>query len=115
MSHKGSCHCGRIAFEVDGEPGEVLSCNCSICRKKGSLLWFVPSAAFRLTTPPADVADYTFAQGRIHHRHCAHCGIHPYGEGTGPDGQAMVAVNVRCLDDLDPEALPVKHYDGRSL
>lgn len=32
-----------------------------------------------------------------------------------PDGTAMAAINVRCLEDVDPEGLPVKHYDGRSL
>lgn len=115
MTHKGSCHCGRLAFEVEGEPAEVLACNCSICSKKGSLLWFVPSAAFRLGGNPDDVARYSFGQHRIQHCYCRHCGIHPFGEGRSPEGQPMVAVNVRCLDDLDAESLPVRRFDGRAL
>src|SRR5215469_2894099 len=31
MTYKGGCHCGRIAFEVDGELDKVVQCNCSIC------------------------------------------------------------------------------------
>ncbi len=27
--YSGSCHCGRISFEVDGEFSEVKECNCS--------------------------------------------------------------------------------------
>jgi hypothetical protein len=28
MKYKGSCHCGRIACEVEGGLGEVMECNC---------------------------------------------------------------------------------------
>lgn len=42
MIYKGSCHCGKIAFEVDGELTGAMACNCSICSRKGALMWFVP-------------------------------------------------------------------------
>ena len=42
--YSGSCHCGRIAFEVEGEFADVKECNCSHCSRKGYLLWFVPRA-----------------------------------------------------------------------
>ncbi|HET9483830.1 MAG TPA: GFA family protein [Xanthomonadales bacterium] len=115
MSHRGSCHCGRIAFEVEGEPKEVMACNCSVCSRKGSLLWFVPRDQLRLLTPESDMATYTFNRHVIKHRFCPRCGMHPFGEGTDPKGKAMAAVNVRCLEDVDPESLPVKHFDGRAL
>ena len=115
MSHRGSCHCGRIAFEVEGEPKEVMACNCSVCSRKGSLLWFVPRDQLRLLTPESDMATYTFNRHVIKHRFCPRCGIHPFGEGTDPKGNAMAAVNVRCLEDVDPDSLPVKHFDGRAL
>ena len=115
MSHRGSCHCGRIAFEVEGEPKEVMACNCSVCSRKGSLLWFVPRDQLRLPTPESDMATYTFNRHVIKHRFCPRCGIHPFGEGTDPKGNAMAAVNVRCLEDVDPDSLPVKHFDGRAL
>ena len=43
--HKGSCHCGKVAFEVEGDIDSAMSCNCSICQRKGSLLWFVPATS----------------------------------------------------------------------
>ena len=43
MIHRGSCHCGRIAFEVEGELTAAVACNCSICSRKGALLWAVPT------------------------------------------------------------------------
>ncbi len=51
MSYEGSCHCGAVAFRVDGDvPTEALSCNCSHCRRKGFLLSFVPVDTFSLVT-----------------------------------------------------------------
>jgi hypothetical protein len=30
-------------------------------------------------------------------------------------GNALVAVNIRCLEGVDLSAIPVQNYDGRSL
>jgi len=114
MKYKGSCHCGQIAYEVEGELDGVLSCNCSICSRKGSLLWFVPRTQFRLVTDPTKVSTYTFNKHHIEHKFCANCGIHPYAWATGPDGREMAAINTRCLESVDFAALPVTHFDGRS-
>lgn len=115
MHYKGSCHCGKVAFEVEGEINGALACNCSICQRKGSLLWFVPRAAMKLLTPEDAASSYTFNKHVIQHRFCPVCGMHPYGEGSDPKGNAMAAINLRCLEDIDLESIPVQHYDGRAL
>ena len=114
MTYRGSCHCGRVAFEVEGTPDSALACNCSICSRKGSLLWFVPRAQLKLLTPEDAASTYTFNRHLIKHHFCPTCGIHPYGEGTDPQGRAMAAINLRCLEDFDPASVPVHHYDGKS-
>ena len=63
MKYKGSCHCGRVGFEVEGTIERALACNCSICERKGSLLWFVPHDQLRLLTPVANASTYTFNKG----------------------------------------------------
>lgn len=115
MKYKGSCHCGKVRFEVEGEIGGAMSCNCSICQRKGSLLWFVPRDNLSLLTPEENAATYTFNKHVIKHRFCSICGIHPYGEGTDPSGNRMAAINIRCLEGIDLEAVPVRQFDGRSL
>ncbi|WP_148716561.1 GFA family protein [Chitinolyticbacter meiyuanensis] len=114
MKYRGSCHCGRVAFEAEGELTGVLSCNCSICQRKGALMWFVPRSALTLLTPDDQAASYTFNRHVIRHRFCPECGIHPFGEGVDPQGNPMAAINVRCLEDIDLDALAVTHYDGRN-
>ena len=115
MSHHGSCHCGRIAFDVEGEFDAVMECNCSHCSRKGYLLWFVPREHLRVSTPEADMASYRFNKHAIDHRFCPHCGCAPFGLGNGPDGQPMAAINVRCLDDVALDSLKRVPFDGRSL
>ena len=111
----GSCHCGRIRFEVDGTPDKALACTCSICQRKGSLLWFVPRPSVHLLSPEDAASTYEFNKHLIKHRFCPVCGTAPYSEGTAPNGDAMAAINIRCIEDIDLEAIPVHHYDGRSL
>ena len=113
MKYHGSCHCGRIAFDVEGEIESALACNCSMCQRKGSLLWFVGRDQLRFTTPEISASEYVFNKHVIHHRFCPTCGIHPYAVGQGPQGP-MAAINVRCLEDVDLDKFEVVHFDGRS-
>jgi hypothetical protein len=115
MEYRGSCHCGKVAFEVEGEIQSALSCNCSMCQRKGSLLWFVPREKLRLLTPDENASTYLFNKHVIKHRFCTVCGIHPYADGTDPQGNRIAAINVRCLEGIDLASVPVTHFDGRSL
>lgn len=115
MKYTGSCHCGKIAFNVEGELTSALSCNCSICSRKGTLLWFVPSAQVNLLTPRENITTYMFNKHIIKHQFCGVCGVQPFGEGVDPAGNAVFAINIRCLDDIDPLVVPVHHYDGKSV
>ena len=114
MNYRGSCHCGGINFDVEGTLEGVMSCNCSICQRKGSLMWFVGRDQLRLLTLETNIRAYTFNKHVIQHRFCPVCGMHPYGEGSDPKGKRMAAINVRCLEDVDLSATPVTHFDGRS-
>jgi len=113
----GSCHCGRIAFEVDGEVGDiqkVFDCNCSHCSRKGYLLWFRRRDQVHLKTPESDMSTYLFNRHAIRHHFCPTCGCAPFGFGTAPDGTATAAVNVRCLEGLDLATIERVPVDGRS-
>jgi hypothetical protein len=108
----GSCHCGRVRFEVDGEPAEIVECNCSICSRKGYLHWIVPRDAFRLLEGADDIVTYRFGTGVAQHHFCRHCGVTSfYVPRSHPDG---IDVNVRCLAGVDPSVLPRRAFDGRN-
>lgn len=115
MPYRGSCHCGKIAYEVEDDIVQAAECNCSLCRRHGYLLAFMPRDRLRLHTPEADFATYMFNKHRIRHHFCPTCGYAPFAFGTDKTGNAVAAINVRCLEDVEPASLEIKPFDGRSL
>jgi hypothetical protein len=115
-TYTGGCHCGAVRYSVvTGHNPPVISCNCSICSKKGSLLSFVPADDFRLMAGKDAVSDYQFNTRNIHHLFCKTCGVESFATGTAPNGARMVAINVRCLDGFDLATLEPMPFDGKSL
>jgi hypothetical protein len=115
QTYHGGCQCGAVRYDVTLELGEVISCNCSRCGKLGSLLAFAPVQDFKLLAGEGAMTDYRFNKHVIHHLFCSTCGIQSFARGRTPDGAEMIAVNVRCLDDVDVAALKVKTDDGRNF
>lgn len=113
-THHGGCHCGAVRYTVDIDLSKpVIQCNCSICSRTGTLLAFVPPDSFKLEKGEEHLTDYQFNKKVIHHLFCRTCGVRSFARGMGPNGP-MVAINTRCLDDVDAATLNVMHYDGRS-
>jgi hypothetical protein len=114
-AYEGGCQCGRVRYRVEMELGPVISCNCSRCRRIGSLLAFVPTQDFTLLQGEDATTRFDFNRHVIHHFFCSTCGVQPFARGTDPKGNAIVAINTRCLDEVDIDALVVKTLDGASL
>jgi hypothetical protein len=114
-THAGSCHCGQVAFEVTGTFGGALVCNCSCCRRSGNMLAFTTPENVPLTTAQKDVSTYLFSKQTISHFFCASCGISTHGSGVASDGSRMVAVNLRCVPDIDLAQLEIQAFDGAKL
>jgi hypothetical protein len=108
----GGCHCGRVRFRVTAGLDNVTYCNCSICTKKGFLHLIVPPEQFEFLQGADALATYQFNTGTAKHTFCRACGIHAfYVPRSDPD---KIDVNVRCLDDVDLSAIPIKSFDGRN-
>jgi hypothetical protein len=112
-TYVGSCHCKNVRFEVTAEIDGANACNCSICSRVGWLMKSVAPSQFKLLSGEAAQNDYQFGSKSMHHLFCTTCGIHAYGTFTH-DGQDKVIVNLRCLEGLDVDKLPVETFDGKS-
>lgn len=111
---QGGCHCGAVRYEVTMKLAGAITCNCSICSKTGTMLNFVPEEQFKLLSGEDSLTDYQFNRNIIHHLFCKRCGVRSFARGKGPDGKGTAAINVRCLDGVDLDAVPTKHFDGKS-
>ena len=115
-NYSGGCHCGKVAFEFESDPvTQGLECSCSMCGKKGTILHFVPATAFSLKTSRDALATYTFNRHVIQHHFCATCGVSAFGEGLDPQGNAIAAVNLRCVEGVAPRELKIIFYNGRDV
>jgi hypothetical protein len=114
-TYSGGCHCGQVRYDVTVDLDQVLACNCSICTKRGLLLAFVKPECFALRSGAENLTDYQFSKKVIHHVFCPECGVESFARGTAPDGSEMIAINARCLDNVDMGKLTPQPFDGRSL
>jgi hypothetical protein len=105
----------RDRYSLDADPTEAIECNCSICRRKGGVLAAFDPEIFHLETSRDDIAVYTFGQHVIRHQFCMTCGCAPFAEGTGPDGKAMVVLNLRCAEIVELSTIKITPFDGASL
>ena len=115
-TYTGGCHCGEVRFEVTADISSVVACNCSICQKRGALWAFVPAENFALRAGAEDLKDYQF--GKTDHPPPVLCAMRRRGifaRDSRRTGSEMIAVNVRCLDDVDIGTLKPTPFDGRSL
>jgi hypothetical protein len=112
LIHRGHCHCGAVAFEVEApERITALDCSCTICTMTGFVHLIVPKSKFRLLQGEESLVSYRFNTGVADHTFCGTCGIKSfYVPRSNPDG---IDVNVRCLDPQPVEVI-LEPFDGRN-
>jgi len=113
VTHRGGCHCGDVAFEVEAPARlTVQDCNCSMCSMTGYLHLIVPANRFRLLRGDDRLTAYTFNTGVARHLFCRRCGIKSfYVPRSNPDGYS---VNARCLDHSTIVHLAIEPFDGQN-
>jgi hypothetical protein len=112
-THKGGCHCGRVAFEVDA-PADISAtvCNCSICNMTGFIHLIVSRDDFRLVRGADAISTYTFNTGVAQHYFCRYCGVKSYYvPRSHPEG---ISVNVNCLQPETIASITSERFDGRN-
>jgi hypothetical protein len=113
--HHGSCHCGAVRYRVEldlSSPGS--RCNCSVCTKTGVTSAIVKPDKFELLTPETELGAYVWGAKLSTRYFCKNCGVHCFGRGYLEEvGGDYVAVNLNSVEDLEVNALPLVHWDGR--
>ncbi|MCL4164102.1 UNVERIFIED_CONTAM: hypothetical protein GTU68_032692 [Idotea baltica] len=111
VKHYGSCHCGKVSFEIEApETLKASECNCSICKACGFVHLIVDKNAFTLISGKQDITTYLFNTHTAQHTFCKHCGIKSfYTPRSHPDGYS---VNVNCLDLSTVKSIKFNKFNG---
>ena len=111
----GGCQCGAVRYEVEVDLSNTITCNCSRCQRLGIVLAFAPREKFKLQSGEKNLTEYLFNRKQIHHFFCRTCGVESFAYGANSDGAKIAAINVNCLEGVDPRSLDSKHVDGKSF
>ena len=112
--YTGSCHCGAIRFEIEGELTGMVHCNCSMCIRRSAVMHYVEPANFTLRSGQEQLATYRFGSQSTANHFCRRCGVFPFFFTTWA-GRERYGVNVACLEGVDPYEQESTLIDGRSF
>lgn len=111
---QSSCHCGAVRLAIATAPAEVTDCNCSICRRYGTL-WAYYSPKDVIVTPLSGATDiYTWDDKSIAFHRCRTCGCVTHWAPVDPARDRM-GVNARLMEPAVLAAARLRHFDGASL
>jgi len=106
---ESSCHCGQVRLQIETAPAEVTNCNCSICRRYGTLWAYYPLGRVKLNGGATDI--YMWDDRMIEFHRCTTCGCVTHWAPVDKKHDRM-GVNARMMA---PEVLAqarVRFLDG---
>lgn len=108
---EGSCHCGKVKWQLNEMPESATACNCTVCRRYG-VLW-----AYDYENESIIVSGQTQAYIRgkaIEFHFCPTCGCVAFwrAQSTDKDGRRRIAVNLRLTEPEPIAKLPIDRFDG---
>ena len=109
---EGSCHCGTVTWRFEGTPESATACNCSLCRRYGTLWAYgFEGERFHVSGP---TRPYVWGRKAIGFHFCPECGCvtHWRSIDPGDDGRRWGAVNLRLAEPDAVADIPIEHFDG---
>jgi len=113
-THKGSCHCGAVQFEVRLSDGiaSASRCNCSLCAQRGAVAVSAPLDGITYLQGEDKLTLYQFATMTAEHYFCSVCGIYTHHRRRSNPNE--IGVNLACLEGQTPYLPDVPVGDGQN-
>lgn len=111
---EATCHCGAVRIEIPRRPSVLTNCNCSICRRYGTLWAYFKQSEVRIVCEPGATEGYTWGRKALRFVRCTTCGCITHWERVVPPEGARVGINAR---NFEPEVLgsvQIEPCDGAS-
>ena len=99
----GGCNCGRVRFEVGGEPVRVGLCHCQVCREETGSLGNL-FAVWRSDQVPTTGETRSFKLSADNRHFCPTCGSPVFDLVDGVD---EIEIRVGALDDAPSGLVPL--------
>lgn len=101
--YTGSCLCGAIKYEINGEPVRAANCHCADCRKAtgasyATNFFFNEDDIVITQGTPKEYQHKSDAGNTMTKQFCGDCGSQLFGIGSGSPG--VKHVKAGTLDDV---------------
>lgn len=107
-----TCHCGAVRVEVPRKPRTLTDCNCSICRRYGTLWAYYRADQVKVIAAPKATESYLFGGKIRRFVRCANCGCIMCWQRVVPRKVTYTGVNARNFDPPIVGSVRVRRLDG---
>lgn len=112
--HKGSCLCGGVRYEIDGEVEKASNCHCSLCRKMSGSAFSsgatIAAASFRFISGADLLQEWESSPGNFR-CFCGRCGSPILKRKSNAPNDIRLRMGTL---DTDPGVKPSKHSHVKS-
>ena len=108
---EGACHCGSARWQLDESPASATACNCTACRRYGTL-WAYGYEGENIRVEGPTIA---YIRGNsLSFNFCGQCGgvTHWRALAANAEGRRRIAVNLRMSEPGPIAQVPIDHFDG---
>lgn len=107
--HQGSCLCGKVTYEIEGELGPINLCHCTRCQKANGSAFLaaapIDTEKFQIVSGENDITHYESSPG-VYRTFCRQCGSPLYSHRNATP--EFIRLRIGTLDSA-VEAKPVAH------
>jgi len=107
-----TCHCGALSVTIPRPPLSLTNCNCSVCRRYGTLWAYYDAAEVTVTAAPGATAAYAWGDRSLRFVRCATCGCVTHWEAIDPGRGSRMGVNARNFDAIALGSVKIRLPDG---
>jgi hypothetical protein len=107
-----TCHCGSVTIEVAHAPSVLTNCDCSICRRYGTLWAYYQGNEVQISCKEGTTSTYAWGKRSLRFVRCNVCGCVTHWEPTDPKRGPRVGVNARNFEPSQIGNVRIRRLDG---
>jgi hypothetical protein len=109
-----TCHCGAVQVDVPRKPRTLTNCNCSICRRYGTLWAYYKAADVRVRAARGATEKYYWGAKSLWFVRCGNCGCITHWKRVHPNKTSRMGVNARNFMPNTVKSVRIRLLDGAS-
>ena len=107
-----TCHCGAVKIEIPRKPRALTNCNCSICRRYGTLWAYYKASDVKVSSSTGATSSYSWGDKQLKFLPCGSCGCIMNWEPVTRTPRSRMGVNARNFEPASLGQVRIRRLDG---